>query len=439
MKLHILNPLYGGAMSARDESGAASAVPFALPGEEVEIGGEEGGLRILRSGGARVEPRCIHFGVCGGCHYQHTDYAEQLRWKQQILRDELSAAGVDSPATIEVHVGEPWGYRNRIRLRVEHLEGVVRVGYNGRAEPGQRPEFVAIRMCPIAAPLLWRAAEALMRLAAADSLGRRWMQSAVELEFFTNGHESKLQMVLFTRSRPGAGFADFCERVARDLPELAGAGLAVLPTATGDRGRRAERAREVASWGAAGMVYEVAGERMWVSRGGFFQVNRFMVEKLVDLVTKGRAGTLAWDLYAGVGLFSRVLARGFERVVAVEAGDAAASDLAQGLKGKGMVALQMTAAEFLRQAVVQRERPELVVMDPPRAGLGAEVCGLLARVAPARMVYVSCDPVTLSRDLRAMVDSGYAVDEVRLVDMFPQTFHIETVAFLRRLAIPSRR
>jgi len=166
-----------------------------------------------------------------------------------------------------------------------------------------------------------------------------------------------------------------------------------------------------------------------VGRGGFFQVNRFLVDELVRTVTAGRQGTMAWDLYAGVGLFSRVLAKSFLQVVAVEAD---ATDLSKSFKGSGKRAVEATTVEFLRGAVVQRERPELIVMDPPRAGVGPEVCALLARISAPEIVYVSCDPVTLARDLKALASSGYNVVELHMMDMFPQTFHIETVVFLRR-------
>ncbi len=127
-----------------------------------------------------------------------------------------------------------------------------------------------------------------------------------------------------------------------------------------------------------------------------------------------------------------MLAEGFAHVVAVEGGETAARDLAGGLKKLGGRAVWATTVEFLREAVVQRERPELVVMDPPRAGCGSDVCELLARVAAPEMVYVSCDPVTLSRDLKMMIDSGYRIIELHLVDLFPQTFHMETVVVLTR-------
>ena len=129
--------------------------------------------------------------------------------------------------------------------------------------------------------------------------------------------------------------------------------------------RRAQSPRQLESWGAEGLSYRVAGEDYWVSRGGFFQVNRFLVDELVRLVTAGRQGAIAWDLYAGVGLFSRALAKTFQHVVAVEA---AANDLSKSFKGPGKRAVEATTVEFLRNAVVQRERPELIVMDPPQSG-----------------------------------------------------------------------
>jgi 23S rRNA (uracil1939-C5)-methyltransferase len=206
----------------------------------------------------------------------------------------------------------------------------------------------------------------------------------------------------------------------------------MLAAESAQKKRRVERAVAGAQWGAAGLHYVAAGTEYWVSRGGFFQVNRSLVDEMVRVVSDGRAGRLAWDLYAGVGLFSRALAKTFERVVAVEGSEIAAADLAGAVKGTALRTVHAATADFLRDAVVQRERPELIVMDPPRAGLGAEVCKLLARLKPAEMVYVSCDPVTLSRDLRAMVDSGYTLVELHLMDMFPQTFHVETIAVLRR-------
>lgn len=433
MKLHIEKVVYGGAGLAHPADGEAAGravfVPFTLPGELVEAvaaeskGGVEGAelVQVLEASGDRVEPRCAHFGECGGCQYQHASYEAQLALKTGILRETLERAGLTDLPSIEVRAGEPWEYRNRIRLRVADAEGALRVGYLRRGSN----DFLPITMCPIAAPLLWRAAEALLKLVA-DPNFARWAKAIIEVEFFTAPDQSKLQMTLFTRQQRVVGFDVFCERLKKLLPELAGAGMLVLRT---EGSRQAERPRAIAAWGAEGLIYEAASERYWVSRGGFFQVNRSLVDELVSVVTAGRRGALTWDLYAGVGLFSRALKAGFAEVVAVEA---AADDLAKTFKGDGRRAVAATTVEFLRGAVVQRERPELVVMDPPRAGVGAEVCTLLGRVAAKEMVYVSCDPVTLARDLKALVDFGYRINKLHMVDMFPQTFHQETVVVLDR-------
>jgi len=436
MKVRIEKVVYGGAGLARQSKGADGGttifVPFTLSGElvEVRLTGDRGGVgeadleQLLEASDDRVAPGCVHFGVCGGCHYQHADYAAQLALKTSILRETLGRAGLTALPQIEVHADKAWGYRNRIRLRVVEWSGELRVGYLRRGSN----EFLPVRMCPIAAPLLWRAAEALLKLAG-NADAARWLRAAVEVEFFSNGDESALQMTIFVRQKQTAEWGFFCERLQELLPELTGAGVMMLRAEGSQQGRRTERPQPIAAWGGDGLNYAAAGEKYWVSRGGFFQVNRFLVDELVRLVADGRRGALAWDLYAGVGLFSRALKAGFGEVVAVEA---AADDLAKTFKSNGRRTVAATTVDFLRAAVVQRERPELIVMDPPRAGVGAEVCTLLGRVAAKEMVYVSCDPVTLGRDLKAMVDFGYRIDELHLVDLFPQTFHQETVVVLRR-------
>jgi 23S rRNA (uracil1939-C5)-methyltransferase len=440
MKLQIEKVVYGGVGLGRQREGVDAGktvfVPFTLPGEDVEVAlsadkssyGEASLVSVIEASPDRVEAGCRHFGECGGCQLQHATYRTQVQIKTDILHETLERAGLDSLPEVQVHTGEPWGYRNRIRLRAGVVEGAIRLGYNRRGGN----DFLPIQECPIAAPLLWRAASELLRLTERESVAKRWVGAAVEVEFFANADESKLQMTLFVRKALSAGFDDLCVRLKRLVPELVGAGVSILAKESTQKRRRDERPVAGVGWGADGLLYTAEGMDYWVSRGGFFQVNRFLVDEMVRIVTDGRRGGIAWDLYAGVGLFSRALARNFERIVAVEGEETAAADLRRALKGEGMRAVRASTVEFLHDAVVQRERPELVVMDPPRAGVGAEVCALLARVGAAEMVYVSCDPVTLSRDLKAMVDSGYRIKELHLVDMFPQTFHLETVAMLRR-------
>jgi 23S rRNA (uracil1939-C5)-methyltransferase len=216
------------------------------------------------------------------------------------------------------------------------------------------------------------------------------------------------------------------------VPELAGAGAELAP----ELNRRVRRRWDGVAWGSPGLNYEAAGRTYWVSRGAFFQVNRWMVRQLVEIVCAETEGKLAWDLFAGVGLFTRALAERFERVVAVEAGAAAAADLAlAGKGGKGrpaFEAVQAATLDFLKLHELQRERPELIVLDPPRAGVGAAAAAVLARIGAPVVVYVSCDPVTLARDLAVLTQDVYRIDSVDLVDMFPQTFHVEAVVRLVR-------
>ena len=229
-----------------------------------------------------------------------------------------------------------------------------------------------------------------------------------------------------------AGFGGMCERLKAGVPELVGAAAEVDP----EMGRTVRRRWEGVSWGAAGLQYEAGGRKYWLPRGGFFQVNRFLVDRLVEIVVGDERGELAWDLYAGVGLFSRVLAERFGRVVAVEGAEEAFASLQAGAKAAAkatgtLEAVRQPAVEFLKTRTLQRDRPELVVLDPPRAGLGVEGAAYLLRLNVARLVYVSCDPVTLTRDL-AVLCGAYKVDRVTLIDLFPQTFHIETVVHLSR-------
>ena len=392
-----------------------------------------------------VIPPCPHFGACGGCQLQHLAYAAQLERKAGLLRCLLSSP--DLPE-LQVHASPPLGYRNRIRLTLREADGELRAGYLGDAEADDQPaselKFVPITQCPIAAPLLWRAAEKFLELARAAS----WLQTPHftpdQLELFTNADETQLQLAVYLRTahkalptQVGADFAKMCDSLRAAVPELVGAGVALLPQAT--RGRRVEQPHYGPAWGSAGLNYAISLVEpkltYWVPRGAFFQVNRFLLPELVRLVSRVAAGVsdpvLAWDLYAGVGLFSRSLARKYEQVTAVEIAEPAATALAQ-TKIKNLRAIKATTLDFLRGAAIQRERPSLIVVDPPRNGLGEGACSLLARVAARSMIYVSCSPQALATDLRRLRQTDYRIAELHLFDLFPQTEHIETVAVLDR-------
>jgi 23S rRNA (uracil1939-C5)-methyltransferase len=327
---------------------------------------------------------------------------------------------------------------------VEDTGGQLRLGYNIRSTT----EFLPILTCPIAAPILWDTAQSLLAAAAHDRDAAFWLAAASEIELFCNHDQTQLQITFFcaprTKAAPGSferAFAAF-QSHATETATITSAGAIASDPRTGPTGRT------LATAGATGIAYTVAvphgpPETYWITRGGFFQVNRFLLDTLVKLVCfdndQPRSGALAWDLYAGVGLFSRILVRkgpspSFAHVTAVEANPVAAADLRVALAklSPGCTAIESTTLDFLRSAVLQRERPELIVLDPPRAGAGLEVCALLTRLAPATIIYVSCDPTTLARDLAAL-QSHYRIAALHLVDLFPQTFHIETVAILEHL------
>jgi 23S rRNA (uracil1939-C5)-methyltransferase len=167
-----------------------------------------------------------------------------------------------------------------------------------------------------------------------------------------------------------------------------------------------------------------------VSGGSFFQVNRFLLDELVQIVTAGRSGEVALDLYAGVGLFTSVLASSFRHIVAVESSQSSAADLKYNGPENGKI-VRSTVEDYLG-GKVRHGRPDFIIVDPPRAGLGDRVARALADSDARRITYVSCDPTTLARDLVHLQAGGYRIDKVHLVDLFSQTFHLETVVHLVR-------
>ncbi|MGO8757174.1 MAG: 23S rRNA (uracil(1939)-C(5))-methyltransferase RlmD [Terracidiphilus sp.] len=418
--VRIEKPVYGGAFLARVE-GKAVFVPLVLPGEQARVcvSEEKRGyataeaVEIIAAAPERVRPACPHFGACGGCQYQHAEYSAQIALKQAVLRETLERAGVRAPAEIEVVAGDPWAYRNRIRVAFD-AEG--HAGYRGRRSHA----VVPMERCPIAAPLLEKAAIAAGEIAR----GLAARERPDEIALFCDAEETTLLVSATVADGRHAGLEEFARALAEKIPETKGVELAT----PGGKGREA---RSVARWGASSLVYRAAGREYRVDQGAFFQANRWLVDGLVERVTGGRSGKRAWDLFAGVGLFAKRLAERFERVAAVEAAPAAIGALAANLRGTGAAAVKASTLEFLMSAR-KDERPELIVADPPRTGLGAETTALLAEIASPALVYVSCDPATLARDLRALAGAEYEIDRVTLVDLFPQTFHVETVTELRR-------
>lgn len=415
----IEKPIYGGAFLARME-GKATFVPLTLPGEQarVRIVEEKPGYalaepeQIVTEANERVMPSCCHFGVCGGCHYQHSNYATQLVFKQAILRETLERGGVIAPETIDVLAGNEWQYRNRIRLALDHRG---RVGYRAR----RSHDLVPVSECPIASPLLVRAALSGAELLRGIKPGIR----PTEISLFCNAEETKLLASIFVRDSATRGFDQYFGEWKKRIPALIGVELV-------EEGRAGKPARAIAQSGEASLTYRAGDLNYRVDHGAFFQVNRWLIDTLIDRVTRSRRGGLAWDLFAGVGLFARRLAENFRHVTAVETAPAAVAALAHNLDGTAGTCVKAETLAFLKAH--RTAKPDLIVLDPPRVGLGAETTSLLAEVGAPAIVYVSCDPATLARDLRALIDAGYALNSVALADLFPQTFHLESVVELRR-------
>lgn len=392
--VEIEKPIYGGAFLARAE-GKAVFVPLTLPGEQarVRITQSKRGYdtadpdAIVRAAPERIVPACTHFGACGGCHYQHANYESQLVFRRTILRESLERGGVEAPDEISVLAADPWHYRNRIRL-----------AFDSEGNPGYRARrsnnVVPIHECPIAAPLLIESA-----LAFAEVI-RQITPSLhpTEVTLFCDAGETALLIGIFTASAKKIHLDELAQALHERIPALRGVELAI-------EGRAGQQPRTVAQWGATSLNYRAAGFDYRVNQGAFFQVNRWLVDGLVERVTANQSGALAWDLFAGVGLFARQLTQSFARVVAVEFSPSATQALAANLKETAGIPVRASTLDFLRRmrkpACPDEARPDLIVLDPPRTGLGAETCALLAEIAAPAVVCVSCDPATLARDLRA--------------------------------------
>lgn len=385
--------VYGGEGLSRVD-GEVVFTPFVLPGESVEV--ERTGprshvqrarvVRLEQPSADRVDALCPQFQSCGGCQYQHASYEAQLRYKREILAETLRRVGkIEFPLEhIETIAAEPYGYRNRVQLHIENGQ----IGFRAM----QSKKLVEAPQCPVASPKLNEALATLNRLVR----DRAWPEFVKSLEVFTD--ERHVQWNVMETERPVA--KRFFDWVGHEVPGSVGGPL----------------------------DYTVGSDKFRVSGGAFFQVNRFLLPRLAELVLGDSSGDTAWDLYAGVGLFSLPLARRFRHVLAVESGRSALADLAVNAERASLTVMreEQQVEAFLMEAT---QAPDFVVADPPRTGLGATAAARLAELNPKHLVIVSCDPATLARDL-AVLSPVYNFDRLVLVDLFPQTFHIEAVVYL---------
>jgi 23S rRNA (uracil1939-C5)-methyltransferase len=404
LELDLTGMGYGGEALGRDEQGRMTFVPFAMPGERVKVQIVERHkrwararlLQVMEPSPHRIEPRCLHYGVCGGRHYQHLPYDEQLAAKRRIVGDQLERiGGFDNPPIREmIPSPEPWAYRNHLRFSLTPDTELGFVDASGarvfRVQECHLPE------APIAQ--LWPQLE-LDAVSDLNAVGVRM------------GSEPDDRMVIFH----GHGRPEMELQI--DVPAsavwLAPEGQLVLA-------------------GGDSMTFQVRDRLFRVSPGAFFQVNSSLLPELVALVMEPlqpQSGEIIFDLYAGVGLFSAFAAQAGASVVAVEVSPWAAADYEVNLRDFEGVSLYEASVELALPEI--SASPNGVIVDPPRSGLSRDVLDQLVEIRPPSLVYVSCDPATLARDAKRLARAGFQLLHLAPIDLFPQTFHIETVSFWR--------
>jgi 23S rRNA (uracil1939-C5)-methyltransferase len=398
------NMAHGGEVMGRHE-GQPILVPLGIPGELVRVVVDEKRRRfwrghiteVLEPSPERVRPPCRYFGLCGGCQWQHIDYAAQLQWKQRLVAQQLRRLGGQGEVPVGEVLGmaEPWAYRNHTQF-VADEEG--RLGFRAL----RSHDVVTVEECWITHPMIddlwgaldiegWRAERVVLRA------GVETGEGLVVLE----GDDNPPEVVI-------------------DAP------VSCLYQTRGGR---------VEVLAGSGHYHErLAGRTLRVSAPSFFQVNTAQAERLVEVVRAYlalAAGETLLDAYCGVGTFALTIGQDAGRVVAIEEAPSAVADLRANVTPDDMVTVIEGRAEAVLPGLGLRA--DAVVVDPPRGGCAPAVLQAIAATGAGRIAYVSCDAATLARDVARLGELGYVLRAVQPVDMFPQTSHVECVVLMSRV------
>jgi 23S rRNA (uracil1939-C5)-methyltransferase len=422
VELSIEKGVYRGLGLARHE-GQVVFVPHALPGEQVRARVERLGrgfvnarlLSVVSPSAARREPPCPYVPRCGGCAYQELDYPGQLAVKADVLRDALARSGVKWDAEIPIQGSPEVGWRTRASF---HVSGGPRELRLGLFEEGSH-RVVDVETCLQVSTGMNRTARALL-----EGLRARpqWASAVRGIELAESGDGARCVACL--RVQGDLGAASSLAALASDVPWLTGLGL------TSEDGA----APYVGLSGDPHVETVVSGVALRSHVQSFFQGNRFLVEPLAQAALAALpSGGALLDLYSGVGLFSLLGAGRFDSVRAAEAGARAVEDARYNAGRAGIANVQVDAVDVgAALAAWPVAADERILLDPPRSGAGVSVVEAVVARQPRAVVYVSCDPPTLARDLQALLGRGYALQSLQALDLFPDTFHVETIAALAR-------
>ncbi len=399
------NAAYGGDTIGRLPDGRVAFVPFGIPGETVRIRilrdkkkfAQAELIEVLEPSPHRVAPRCQHFGICGGCHYQHIAYEHQLAIKRKILEDQLQRIGGIENPRIEKTIPSPatYNYRNQIQFHIgkNKKPGFMRANTN---------EIIEISECHLPQePLndLWPLLEIEP-------------ESGVSTITLRLGVEDDVLVILSSADLLDAEFN------IDSLP------VSVAHVSPGNVQTLA---------GNDYTIMQVRGRNFLVSAESFFQINTLIVERMVDLIEDHipEGARVALELYSGVGLFSAFIAKHVEQLIAVESSESAGEDFVANLDDYDNVELYQGRVEEILP--ILEVLPDIIIADPPRTGLDKEVLKQIISLAPEAILYISCDPATLARDSKILIDGGYSSRYFIPFDFFSQTYHIETLSIWSKI------
>lgn len=416
-------------------------VPKALMGERAEIrivkvtaSAVYGRLeRLIEPSPFRLEPACPYFGRCGGCDTWHMSYAEELRFKLDRVNSALKHIGGQTLEAKEI-VGcdEPLHYRNKAIFSVADIDGVPRYGF---FQPRSH-DLVPVDNCLIQSGLSCRAASAVTEFMAQNSVPAYDEASGkgVVRHVFCRQSRSREQAVVCIVAARGFGAKteDLVAFLRERCPELTGIVLNVNKT----RGNTVLAGDFHTLWGSSNIVDELCGSEFEIAPQAFFQINPPQAQRLYERALEYACGgktDLAFDLYCGAGTISLCMARKFKKVVGAELVPQAIDNAKENARRnniKNASFICADAGEAAAAFAAQNSQPDAVVVDPPRKGMSEEAVAAVASMQPPRIVYVSCNPATLARDVARFEAHGYALTAATAVDMFPRTSHVETVALL---------